>query len=170
MVFTAFVLGGAPCGVEDEFTLMLPSRRPMIFQDFEAEFGIVWACCRRLSITLLTMPQRRNVPRCCAISFFARLVVLRRALLGDPPALKKPVAVRLHACTRVVPTKPPSKCHRLLWSAADSCCNCRFVMTTSSSSRCPGKGLRRRGVPEIWCRACLLARAPCCKKHSRRCG
>ena len=69
MAVTAFVTGGdAPGDVDDEVALTLPSQRPMIFQ----ECGIVRACWRRLSITLLTVAPRRNVPRCCAISFFAR--------------------------------------------------------------------------------------------------
>ena len=73
MAVTAFVPGGdTPGDVNDEVTLMLPSQRPMIFQIPRCECGIVWACWRRLSITLLTVAPRRNVPRCCDISFFAR--------------------------------------------------------------------------------------------------
>ena len=69
----AFVPGGdAPGGVNDEVALTLLSQRPMIFQNSEVKCGIVWACWRRLSITLLTIAPRRNVPRCCDISFFAR--------------------------------------------------------------------------------------------------
>ena len=61
--------------LDDEVTLTLPSQRPMIFQDSEVKCGIVWACWRRLSITLLTMAPRWNVPRCCAISFFERTLM-----------------------------------------------------------------------------------------------
>ena len=72
MAVTAFVPGGDPPGnVDDDVTLTL-SQLPMIFRILMWKCRIVWACWRRLSITLLTMAPRRNVPRCCAISFFVR--------------------------------------------------------------------------------------------------
>ena len=59
MAVTAFVPDGdAPGDVNDEVALTLPSQRPMTFQDSEVKCGIVWACWRVLSITLLTMAPR----------------------------------------------------------------------------------------------------------------
>ena len=72
MAATAFGPGGdAPGDVDDDVTLTLLSQRLMLFQDSEVEMQdrVRW---RRRSMTLLTMAYRRNVPRCCAISFFAR--------------------------------------------------------------------------------------------------
>ena len=40
--------------------------------------------------------------------------------------------------------KPPPERSRLRWGAAESCPDCRSVVTTSLSSRWPGKGWRRR--------------------------
>ena len=66
MAVTAFVPGGdAPGDVEDEVTLVLPSQRPIIFQDSELEM-------RDYVGVLETMTPSQNVPRCCAISFFER--------------------------------------------------------------------------------------------------
>ena len=73
MAVTAFVPGGdAPGDVDDEVALRLPSQRSIIFQDSQVKCEIIRACWGRLPITLLTMALRRNVPRCCAMSFFAR--------------------------------------------------------------------------------------------------
>ena len=104
------------------------------------------------------------------IVFRTHLDMLCGALSGDTPARKKPGAVRFHSGTRVVRTKPPPERNRLRWSAAESCHDCRSVVTTSLSSRWPGKGRRRRRAPGSRCRACLMARRPCCEKSSRRCG
>ena len=76
MAATAFGPGGdAPGDVDDDVTLTLLSQRPMLFQDSEVEMQdrVRW---RRRSMTLLTMAYRRNVPRCCAISFFARTLTI----------------------------------------------------------------------------------------------
>ena len=63
MSATAFASGGdLPGDVGDEVTLTLPSQRLIIFQNSEGEMRVVRACRRHLSITLLTMPPRRNVP------------------------------------------------------------------------------------------------------------
>ena len=104
------------------------------------------------------------------IVFRTYLDVLCRALSGDLPARKKPEVVRFHSGARVVRAKPPPERDRLRWSAAESCPDCRSVVTTSLSSRWPGKGRRRRRAPGNRCRACLMARRPCCEKSSRRCG
>ena len=102
------------------------------------------------------------------IVFCTHLDVLCRALSGDPPARKKPVAVRFHSGARMMRAKPPPERNHLWWSAAKSCPDWRSVLT-SLSSRWPGKGRRRR-APGGQCRACLMARRPCCEKSSRRCG
>ena len=61
---------------------------------------------------LLAMAYRRNVPRCCAISFFAR-TLMYSALLGDPLARVEPMTVRLQPGARAVGAKlrasPPAK-------------------------------------------------------------
>ena len=104
------------------------------------------------------------------IVFRTHLDVLCRALSGDPPARKKPGAVRFYSGARVVRAKPPPELNRLRWSAPEFCPDCCSVVTTSLSSRWPGKGRGRRRAPGSQCRACLVARRPCCEKSSRRCG
>ena len=65
MAATVFVPGGdAPGDVDDKGALTLPSQRPMIFQHSEVEM--------RDHVGVLETAPRPNVPRCCAISFFAR--------------------------------------------------------------------------------------------------
>ena len=64
------------------------------------------------------------------IVFSTHLDVLRRALLSDPPARKKFVEVRLRSGARVMRAKPSPECNRLPWSAAESCRDCRTVVTT----------------------------------------
>ena len=172
MAVTAFVPGGdTPGDVDDEVTLWLPSQRPMIAQDSEVEM--------RDRAGVLEMAVDNAVdhgsPLKCAkmlrgIVFRTHLDVLCRALLGDAPARKKSGAVRFHSGARVVRAKPPPECNRLRWSTAESCPDCRSIVTTSLSSRRPGKGRRRRRAPGSRCRACLLARRSCCEKSSRRCG
>ena len=103
------------------------------------------------------------------VVFRTHLDVLFWASSGDSPARKNPGAVRFHSGARVVLTKPPPERNRLRWSAAESCPDCRSVVTTSLSSGWPGKGRRRRRAPGSRCRACLMARRPCCEKSSRRC-
>ena len=74
MAITVFVPSGdAPGEVDDEVAPTLPSQPLMIFQDSEVEMlnRVGGACWRRLSITLFTITPRRNVQRCCAISFLA---------------------------------------------------------------------------------------------------
>ena len=74
------------------------------------------------------------------IVFRTHLDMLCGALSGDTPARKKPGAVRFHSGAKVVRVKPPHERNRLRWSAAESCPDCRSVVTTSLSSRWPGKG------------------------------
>ena len=82
-------------------------------------------------------------PKCAKllrdIVFRTHLDVLCRALPGDPHARKKSWAVRFHSGRRVVRTKPPPERNRLRWSAAESCPDCRSVVTTSLSSRWSGR-------------------------------
>ena len=171
MAVTAFVPGDdAPGDVDGEVALTLPSQRPMILQDSELEMrdrvGV-------LETAVDNAVDHSSPPECAKmlryIVFRTHLDVLCRALPGDPHAREKPGAVRLHAGARVVRAKPPPERNRLRWSAAESCPDCRSVVTTSLSSRWPGKGRRRRRAPESRCRACLMARRPCCKQSSRRC-
>ena len=77
MAVTAFVPGGdAPSDVDDAVALTLLYQRPVMNSRIPRwKCGMVWTFWRRLSITLLTMAPRRNVPRCCAISFFARTLM-----------------------------------------------------------------------------------------------
>ena len=172
MAVTSSVPGGdAPGDVDDEVALTLPSQRPMISQDSEVEMrdGVVV-----LETAADNAVDHGSPPECAKmlrdIVFRTHLDVLCRALPGDPPARKKPGAVRFHSGARVVRAKPPPERDRLRWSAAESCPDCRSVVTTSLSSRWPGKGRRRRRAPGNRCRACLMARRPCCEKSSRRCG
>ena len=73
MAATAFgPSGDAPGDVDDHVTLTLLSQRLMMFQGSQVEMQDRVGALERRSMTLLTMAYRRNVPRCCAISFFAR--------------------------------------------------------------------------------------------------
>ena len=166
MAVTAFVPGGdAPGDVDDEIALTLSSQRPMIFQDSEVEMrdrvGV-------LETAIDNAVGHGSPPECAKmmrdIVFRTHLDVLCRVLPGDPPARKKPGAVRFHSGARVVRAKPPPERSRPRWSAAESCPDCRSVVTTSLPSRWPGRGRRRRRAPESRCRACLMARRPCCEK------
>ena len=148
--------------MDNEVTLTLPSQQPMIFQDSDVELrdraGV-------LKTAVDTAADHASPPGCTKmlrdIVFRTHLDVLCQALLGEPPARKKPVAVRLHAGARVVQAKPPPERNRLPWSSARSCPDCRSVVTTRLSSRWPGKGRRRRRAPGSRCRAYLMARRPC---------
>ena len=116
MAVTALVLGGdAPGDVDNEVTLTLPSQRPMIFQDSELEMR------DRVGVleTAVDNPVDHGSPPECAkmlrdTVFRTHLNVLCLALLGDPPARKKPVAVRLHSGARVARAKPAVECGRVL--------------------------------------------------------
>ena len=172
MAVPAFVPGGDALGdVDDEVALMLPSQRPTIFQDSEVKMrdraGV-------LETVVDNAVDHGSPPECAKMLrdtvFRTHLDVLCRALPGDPPARKKPGAVRFHSGARVVRAKPPPERNRLRWSAAESCPDGRLVVTTSLSSRWPGKGRRRWRATGSRCRACLMARRPCCEKCSRRCG
>ena len=172
MCVTAFVPGGdAPGDVDNEVTRTLPSQRPMIFQDSEVELrdrvGV-------LETAVDNAVDHGSPPECVKmlreIVFRTHLGAFCRALLGNPPARNKPVAVRFHSGARVVRAKPPLERNHPPWSAAESCRDCRPVVTTSLSSRWPGKGRSMRRAPGSRCRACLMARRPCCEKSSRRCG
>ena len=73
MAVTAFVPGGdAPGDVDDEVILTLLSRRPMIFEDSEVEMRDRVGVLETAVETLWTRTARRDVIRCCAISFLAR--------------------------------------------------------------------------------------------------
>ena len=120
MAVTAFVPGGdAPGDVDVEVALTLPSQRPMIFQDSEVgmrdRVGV-------LETAVDNAADPGSPPECAKmlrdIVSCTHLYVLCRALLGDPPARKKPVAVPFHSGARVVRAKPPPERNRLPWSAA----------------------------------------------------
>ena len=69
----AFVPGGdAPGDVDDEVTLILRSQRPMIFQDSEVEMRDRAGEFDTAVDNAVDHGSPRNVPRCCAISLFAR--------------------------------------------------------------------------------------------------
>ena len=76
MAVMAFVPGGdAPGDVDEEITLTLLSIRPMMFQDSEVEMqDRVGALEMAVDDAELTMAYRRNVPRYCGISSFARIL------------------------------------------------------------------------------------------------
>ena len=140
MAVAAFVpRGDAPGDVDDEVALTLPCQRPTIFQDSEVEMrdraGV-------LETVVDNAVDHGSPPECAKflrdIVFRTHLDVLCRALSGDPHARKKPGAVRFYSRARVVRTKSPPERNRLRWSAAESCPDCRSVVTTSLSSRCPG--------------------------------
>ena len=69
------------------------------------------------------------------IVFRTHLDVVCRALSGDPPARKKPGAVRFHSEARVVRAKAPPERNRLRWGAAESCPDCRSVVTIFNISK-----------------------------------
>ena len=172
MAVTAFVPGSdAPGDVDNEVALTLPSQRPMIFQDSEGEMrdrvGVLEPSVDNAVDHSSPPESAKMLPY---VGFRTHLDVLRGALLCDPHVPKKTGAVRFHSGARVVRVKTPRKRNRLRWSAAESCPDCRSVVKMSLSSRCPGRGRRRRRVPWSRCRACLMARRPCCVKSSRLCG
>ena len=163
MAETAFVPGGdAPGDVDDEVALTLPFQRPVIFQDSEVEMrnhgGV-------LEPAVDNAVDHRFPPECAKmlryIVFCTHLDVLCLALSGDPHARKKPGAFRFYSGAKVVRAKPPPERNRLRWSAAESCPDYRSGVTTSLSSRWPGRGRRRRRAPGSRCRACLMARRAC---------
>ena len=170
MAVTAFLPGGdAPGDEDDEVTLALPSQRPMIFQASEVEMqdraGV-------LEKAVDNFVNHDSPPGCAKmlrdIVFRTHLDVLCRAMSGDPHARQKPVTVRLHSGARVVRAKLPPERNRPPWSAAESFPRYRSVVTTSLSSRWPGKGRMRRRALGSRCRACLMVRRSCCEKSSRR--
>ena len=169
MAVTEFVPGGdVPGDEDDEVALTLPCQRSMIFLDSEVEMrdhaGV-------LETAVDDAADRGSPPECAKmlrdVVSRTHLDVLCRALSGDPPARMKLGAVQFHAGARVVQTKSKPERNRLRWSAAESCPDCLSVFVTSLSSRWPGKGRRRRRAPGSRCRACLMARRPCCEKSSR---
>ena len=174
MAVTAFVPGGdAPGDVYDEVALTLPFQRPMIFQGSEVEIrdraGVLETADDN-AVDHGSPPECTKMLR--GIVFRTHVDVLCRALSGGPHARKEPgaLAVRFHSWATVVRAKPSLERNRLRWSTAKSCPDCRSVVTTSLASRWPGRGRRRRRAPGSRCRACLMARRPCCEKSSRRCG
>ena len=123
MTVTAFVLGGdAPGGMDHEATLTVSSTRPMIFQDSEVEMldhvgGSETAF--ETSVDRHTPPRYARTLR--DIIFLVHLDVFCRALTGDLPARKKPVAVRLHPGARVWRANCPPERNRLRCCSAESC-------------------------------------------------
>ena len=110
MAVTAFVPSGdAPGDVDDEVALTLPSQRPTIFQDSEVEMrdrvGV-------LETVVDNAVDHGSPPECAKmlrdIVCRTHLDVLCRALPGDPPARRKPGAVRLHSGARVVRAEAPT--------------------------------------------------------------
>ena len=122
MVVTAFVPGGdAPGDVDAEVALTPPSQQSMIFQDSEVELrdraGVLETAADN-AVDLGSPPECAKILH--DIVFRTHLDVLCRALSGDPPACKKPLAVRFHSGARVVPAKPLPERNRLRWSAAET--------------------------------------------------
>ena len=73
MAITAFVQDDdVPGNVDDEITLTLLSQRPMMFQDSKVEMQDRWGALYTAVDDAVDMAYRRNVPRCCTISLFAR--------------------------------------------------------------------------------------------------
>ena len=108
MAVTAFGPGGgAPGDVDDDVTLKLLSKRPMIFlasevemQDRVGAFG-----------TAVDDAGDHDVAPECAkvlrdIVFRTRRAVFRRALLGDPPSRLETITVRLQPGARDVRVTP----------------------------------------------------------------
>ena len=75
MAVTAFGPGGdAPGDVDDGVTLALLSQRPMMFHDDEVEMQDRVGALETAVDDAVDNAYRQNVPRCCAISFFARIL------------------------------------------------------------------------------------------------
>ena len=132
MAVTALGPGGdAPGDVDDDVTLELLSQRPMVFQDSELEMQ---DRVDALETAVNDGADHGSRPKCAKmlrdIVFPTHLDVLCPALLGEPPAPNKPVAVRLLSVARVVWAKPPPERYRVPWSAAASCRDCRSMVTT----------------------------------------
>ena len=169
MALMAFGPSGGPLGdVDDDVTLELQSERPMIFQysevDMQDRVGALDISVD--DVVDLGLQKRANiVPN---IVFRTHLDVLCWPLLGDPPARKKPVAVPLHSSARVVRAKSPPARNRLPWSAAESCRDCRSVVT-SISVEGTGEGLKE--AESTWGLVSLVFHDawPCWEESSRRC-
>ena len=73
MAVTAFGPGGdAPGDVDDDVTLTLLSQRPMMFQDSEVEMKDRVGALETAVDDVVDHGLQPELPRCCAISFFAR--------------------------------------------------------------------------------------------------
>ena len=71
MAVTVFGPGGdTPGDVDDKVTLML-SQRSMLFQGSEVDMQDREGALETAVDDAVEMAYRHNVPRCCAISFFA---------------------------------------------------------------------------------------------------
>ena len=76
MAVTAFVPGvDAQGNVDYEVILTLQSQRPMIFEDSKVKMRYRVGVLETTVATLWTGTARRDVIRCCAISFLARLLM-----------------------------------------------------------------------------------------------
>ena len=100
MAATAFgPRGDMPGDVDDDATLTMLSQRPMMFQDSEVDMQDRVGALG----TAVDDAVDHDLPPECAkmlhdIVFRTHLDVFRRALLGDPPARMKPMAVRPARC------------------------------------------------------------------------
>ena len=109
MAVTAFGSGGdVPGDVNDDVTLELVPQRPMVLQD--SEVGMqdrvgAWKTAVDAAVDHSSPPECAKILR--SIVFRTHLDVFCRALLGDPPERKRPVAVWIHSGARVVRAKPP---------------------------------------------------------------
>ena len=108
MAVTAVGPGGdAPGDVDDDVTLTLLSQRPMMFQDAEVEMRDRVGA---LETSVDDAVDHVLPPECAKmlrdIIFRTYHDVVRRALLGDPPARVDPLAVRLQPGASAVRTKP----------------------------------------------------------------
>lgn len=137
----AFVpCGDVPGDIDNDITLTLPSQRRMILKDSEMEM-------RERMDLLKTAVDNDAVDNGSPpeILFFARTSTCYggRCLVIHLHATK-PEAVLLHSGAKVVRAKATSERSRLPWSAAESCCDRNWMMTTFLSPGSPGKGRRRR--------------------------
>ena len=150
----------APGDVDHEVALTLPSQRPTIIQDSEVE---IRECAGVLETVDHNAVDHASPPDCAKvlrdIVFRTHLDVPYQALPGDPPARKKPGAVRFHSGARVVRAKPPPEPNRLRWSAVESCPHCRSVVTTricqgGLGAAGEGEQHQRAGVARVLSRNC----------------
>ena len=130
MALTAFGPGGdGPGDGDHSVTLVLPSQRPMIFQD--SEVGM-WDGLDVLQTAVDNAVDHGFLPKganmLCDVIFCTHLGAFRRPFLIDPPASVEPMMVRLQLgdgwCGRSLHENLIA--YREMWQL---CRDCRSVMT-----------------------------------------